>query len=163
MAVRYNALSLVNGNPVDTSGNQIMGDLATLLTWNTTDPRDDFEMNRNNYIYTWQMNRNPFIDYPNLADYIWGPNVGQPWFATLSTGEFAELKLSLYPNPTSGSITIAGVQDQAVAEFYNMTGQKVKTVAFSGLTTINLEVQAGLYMVKITSGNQSTTRKLIVK
>ena len=168
MAVRFNGLNVVNGDPseyqvdgVTPSGN--IGDLATLLTWNTTDPRDDFEMNRNNYIYTWQMNRNPFIDYPNLADYIWGANVGQPWSATLSTGEFAELKLSLYPNPTSGSITIAGIQENAVAEFYNMTGQKVKTVAFNGLTTINLEVQAGLYMVKITSGNQSTTRKLIVK
>ncbi|KGO87932.1 ribonuclease [Flavobacterium suncheonense GH29-5 = DSM 17707] len=163
MAVRYNALSLVNGNPPDTSGNQIMGDLATLLTWNHTDPRDDFEMNRNNYIYTWQMNRNPFIDYPNLADYIWGPNVGQPWSATLSTGEFAELKLSLYPNPASESITIAGVQEEAVAVFYNMTGQKVKEVEFSGQTTIRLDLQAGLYMVKITSGNQSTTRRLIVK
>ena len=33
------------------SGNQI-GDLATLLSWNVSDARDDFEMNRNNYIYT---------------------------------------------------------------------------------------------------------------
>ena len=82
MAVRYNGLNLVNGNPSDAIVGQI-GDLATLLTWNTTDPRDDFEMNRNNYIYTWQMNRNPFIDYPNLADYIFGANFGQQWFSTL--------------------------------------------------------------------------------
>ncbi|WP_313807728.1 endonuclease [Flavobacterium sp.] len=168
MAVRFNGLNVVNGDPSEylvdgttPSGN--IGDLATLLTWNTTDPKDDFEMNRNNYIYTWQMNRNPFIDYPNLADYIWGANAGQPWSATLSSGEFAELKLALYPNPSSGNITIAGAQNDAVAEFYNMTGQKVKAVEFVGNTTINLDLQSGLYMVKITSGNQSTTRKLIVK
>jgi endonuclease I len=40
------------------------------LTWNTADASDDFEMNRNNEVYNWQMNRNPFIDYPMLADYI---------------------------------------------------------------------------------------------
>jgi hypothetical protein len=87
MAVRYNGLNVVNGNPPENSIGQI-GDLATLLTWNQTDPRDDFEMNRNNYIYTWQLNRNPFIDYPNLVDYVFGANFGQPWFASLSNTDF---------------------------------------------------------------------------
>src|SRR5690606_11529744 len=71
MATRYSALSLVNGNPPDSTPNQI-GDLETLLTWNTTDPSDDFEMNRNNVIYSWQQNRNPFIDHPELAAYVYG-------------------------------------------------------------------------------------------
>lgn len=72
MSVRYNGLDVVNGNPADSTVGQL-GDLATLLTWNMQDPADDFEMNRNNYIYTWQVNRNPFIDYPQLANYIWEP------------------------------------------------------------------------------------------
>ncbi|HEY0091483.1 MAG TPA: endonuclease, partial [Flavobacterium sp.] len=58
MAVRYNGLELVNGNPADTIMYQ-MGDLASLLSWNSSDPADDFEMHRNNVIYTWQINRNP--------------------------------------------------------------------------------------------------------
>ena len=48
-----------------------MGNLALLLEWNRIDPVDEFEMNRNNVIYTYQNNRNPFIDYPSLADLIW--------------------------------------------------------------------------------------------
>lgn len=48
------------------------GNLAVLLEWNRLDPVDDFEINRNNVIYTYQKNRNPFIDYPSLADLIWG-------------------------------------------------------------------------------------------
>lgn len=48
------------------------GNLALLLEWNRLDPVDEFEINRNNVIYTYQKNRNPFIDYPNLADLIWG-------------------------------------------------------------------------------------------
>ena len=47
------------------------GNLALLLEWNRLDPVDDFERNRNNVIYTYQKNRNPFIDYPSLADLIW--------------------------------------------------------------------------------------------
>jgi hypothetical protein len=62
MAIRYTTLNVVNGDPASTPTGQI-GDLATLLAWNTLDPADDFEMNRNNVIYNWQMNRNPFIDY----------------------------------------------------------------------------------------------------
>lgn len=42
-----------------------------LLKWNKLDPVDQLEINRNNYVYTVQNNRNPFIDYPGLADAIW--------------------------------------------------------------------------------------------
>ncbi|WP_395066893.1 endonuclease I family protein, partial [Flavobacterium sp.] len=108
MAVRYNALSVVNGDIADTTVGQL-GDLASLLQWNVLDPKDDFEMNRNNYIYTWQVNRNPFIDYPNLADYIWGANAGQPWFSNLSTTNFNALKVIVYPNPAKDYITVSGL------------------------------------------------------
>ena len=43
-----------------------------LLTWNTMDPVDELEMQRNEQGYIIQGNRNPFIDYPAYADYIWG-------------------------------------------------------------------------------------------
>lgn len=48
------------------------GKLSTLLQWNLQDPPDEFERNRNNTIYTFQKNRNPFIDDPNFAALIWG-------------------------------------------------------------------------------------------
>ena len=90
----FDGLNVINGNPSDAIVGQI-GDLATLLNWNTSDPSDDFEMNRNNIVYTWQMNRNPFIDYPSLADYIWGNHVGDIWFSTLSTQNESGLKVSI--------------------------------------------------------------------
>jgi len=48
------------------------GKLSTLLQWNKQDPPDAFERNRNNVIYSFQKNRNPFIDNPDFADLIWG-------------------------------------------------------------------------------------------
>ena len=56
----------------------------TLLSWHELDPADDFEMNRNNIIYSWQMNRNPFIDLPDLVDYVYGPLQNTPYQLPLS-------------------------------------------------------------------------------
>lgn len=163
MAVRYNGLNLVNGNPTDTSGNKIIGDLATLLTWNTTDPSDDFEMNRNNYIYTWQMNRNPFVDYPSLADYIFGANFGQPWSATLSTVSPEESKVVVYPNPAIDYLIVSGLQGKSKIEIYTITGQLIQTENVESETQIKLDLSAGMYWVKVSNGFESTTQKIIVK
>ena len=46
-----------------------------LLEWNRQDPVDQIETARNEAVYGIQGNRNPFIDYPNLAEYIWGDSV----------------------------------------------------------------------------------------
>lgn len=50
-----------------------MGILQDLLVWNKIDPVDEYEITRNNLIYkNYQGNRNPFVDFPEWADYIWG-------------------------------------------------------------------------------------------
>ena len=50
-----------------------MGILQDLLQWNKIDPVDEFEIHRNNLVYrNYTNNRNPFIDFPQWADYIWG-------------------------------------------------------------------------------------------
>jgi len=46
-------------------------DIEMLLEWHLLDPVDNFEKIRNEVIYTYQGNRNPFIDYPELAKQIY--------------------------------------------------------------------------------------------
>ena len=162
MAVRYNALSVVNGDIADTTVGQL-GDLASLLTWNTLDPSDDFEMNRNNYIYTWQVNRNPFIDYPDLANYIWGAKVGQAWHFNLSTNDFANLKVNLYPNPAKKSITISGLNEAATIEIYSSIGAKVLETKFTGETKLNVDFPSGIYFAKINSENKTVIKKILIE
>lgn len=162
MAVRYNGLSLVNGNPSDAIVGQ-MGDLATLLTWNNTDPSDDFEMNRNNYIYTWQMNRNPFIDYPNLADYIFGANFGQPWSSSLSTQNPIENRIVVYPNPASEYLIVSGLDGSSKVEIYTITGQLLQSQDFENDVQINLDLNAGMYLVKVINGFQTATKKIMIR
>jgi hypothetical protein len=162
MAVRYNALSVVNGNPSNTTVGQL-GDLAILLQWNVTDPKDDFEMHRNNYIYTWQVNRNPFIDYPNLADYIWGIHTGEQWYSTLSTIDTNQLKVMMYPNPANDFITISGLNQESTVEIYNALGAKLLETKFMGETTIDLNLSTGIYLARITSENKTTIKKIIIR
>jgi len=50
-----------------------------LLEWSRNDPVSDKEINRNNAVYELQGNRNPFIDFPSLTEYIWGKYKGESW------------------------------------------------------------------------------------
>jgi hypothetical protein len=52
-------------------GKGYFGKLSTLLDWHISDPVDSFEMNRNHIIYSYQKNRNPFIDHPEFVAKIW--------------------------------------------------------------------------------------------
>lgn len=160
MAVRYNGLNLSDGNPPENPTGQ-MGDLATLLQWNQSDPSDDFEMNRNNYIYTWQHNRNPFIDLPDLANYIWGANSGETY--TLSIADISQLKVSLYPNPASNYIIISGIEKEGTLEIYSISGQKILDTKFTGNAKVSLELASGLYLAKITSEEKSVLKKIMIK
>ncbi len=56
-----------------------------LLKWARQDEVSQKEIDRNEAIYSFQKNRNPFIDHPELAEYIWGDKVGTAWYANSST------------------------------------------------------------------------------
>ena len=49
------------------------GILRDLLAWHKLDPVDEYEIHRNDLIYrNYDHNRNPFIDFPDWVDAIWG-------------------------------------------------------------------------------------------
>ncbi|MCR4583232.1 MAG: endonuclease [Prevotella sp.] len=53
--------------------------LSMLLKWAHNDPVSQKECDRNNAVFTIQENRNPFIDYPGLEQYIWGELTDEPF------------------------------------------------------------------------------------
>ena len=168
MAVRFNGLNVLNGDPSEylpststSSGN--IGDLATLLSWNVSDTRDDYEMNRNNYVQTWQHNRNPFIDYPLLADYIFGANYGQPWFAALASESFDVSEVKVYPNPATEHIFISGLLGTSKVEIFSVSGAKVFEKILNEDQMIPIDFETGMYFVKISNEDKQIVKKIIVK
>ncbi len=71
MDIRWDQLSLVNLTGLQKPAIFQMGDLQTLLLWHIQDPVDDFERNRNDVLFGYQGNRNPFIDHPELVSLIY--------------------------------------------------------------------------------------------
>nr|WP_157828448.1 endonuclease [Enterovibrio nigricans] len=78
MAVRYdgdllsNTPDLILSNNLTSEKTPFLGELCDLYKWHKIDPVDKKEISRNNVIYSWQGNRNPFIDNPAWADKIFG-------------------------------------------------------------------------------------------
>lgn len=63
-------INLINTSGTNTTGTAYMGRLATLLAWHQEDPVDADEMARNEVVYTWQGNRNPFVDNPTWVQCV---------------------------------------------------------------------------------------------
>lgn len=63
------------------------GNLTTLLEWNKQYPPSAMERQRNERIFRIQQNRNPFVDHPEFADYIWANG-------TLTDPEFGNFNMT---------------------------------------------------------------------
>ncbi|NCD41262.1 MAG: hypothetical protein EOL88_04140 [Bacteroidia bacterium] len=146
MAVRYEG---DNGEPdlevvdaVNTAPEPEHGKLPALLAWHSQDPPDAFEINRNEVIYSYQQNRNPFIDHPEFVAKIFGPSAilseaEQPVFHVWYT------KYTLHFNALE-----YGPVDATVA-LYSLNGRQVKTWTISS-PSVELEtgcLPVGVYMV----------------
>jgi len=122
--------------------------LAMLLAWNRADPVSAKETNRNNEVYSYQHNRNPFIDDPQFAEKIWG---------TLNpVEEIADcnISLTLWPNPTHGYLNInttAVSCPGTTAYVYNSSGCLVMTENVNeGMTILSTgELSPGIYFIMI--------------
>lgn len=56
--------------------------LNMLLRWAEEDPVSQKEIDRNDAVYGIQNNRNPFIDFPGLEQYIWGTHTSEAFSVT---------------------------------------------------------------------------------
>ena len=142
------------------------GVLSTLLEWHRNDPVDTWEENRNDIIYyNYQNNRNPFIDYPDLAEHIWGNMIGDNWTSgTLGISEFNDVAIQLFPNPVSESLNISGINNKTLLELYDSLGKKLITQTINGSQS-NIDVShlsTGIYLLRFTQNNESIVKRVVV-
>jgi endonuclease I len=90
--------------------------LSRLLKWNESDPVDSFELHRNDVVYSYQHNRNPFIDHPEYINRIWTSD------STLGTNQIAHHDLpTVYPNPATTIIHFKNA-DGFTKQIYSTNG-----------------------------------------
>ena len=145
----------------------VHGVLSTLLEWHRNDPVDDWEKNRNNIIYySYQNNRNPFIDSPILAEHIWGNKIGVNWSGeeTLNITLIDDTSLSIYPNPAQNLINIKGLKGSAKIIIYDLTGRELLTQQINANSnTIVVSELKGIYIVNIIVREKIFKKKILIK
>ena len=115
-----------------------------LLKWHRLDPVSEKELIRNEVIYgntlynksdKKQQNRNPFIDYPELVEYIWGDKQAIPVTITALDSPYANESPAIDPTdihhletaPTARKIFVGGqIYMQFGDQLFNLQGQRIK-------------------------------------
>lgn len=104
--------------------------LDMLLRWADEDPVSQKEIDRNNAVYKIQGNRNPYVDYPGLEQYVWG-NKKDVAFS--------------YDNNTTGITVVVPTKEVPYVDVYTITGVKVRTGVSKDKATDGLG--KGIYIV----------------
>lgn len=138
-------------------------ELNVLLAWHNQDPVSQAEIKRNNASYTFQGNRNPFIDNPNYVNLIWGSQ--QPSGDTQAPTAATGLNVS---GTTSSSISLAwnASTDNVGVTAYNvyMNGS-LQTTTSSTSTTISGLTPSTTYnfyvVAKDAAGNYSSNSSTV--
>jgi len=138
-------------------------ELNVLLAWHNQDPVSQAEIKRNNASYTFQGNRNPFIDNPNYVNLIWGSQ--QPSGDTQAPTAATGLNVS---GKTSNSISLAwnASTDNVGVTAYNvyMDGNLATTVSSTSTTISGLTPSTtySFYVVaKDAAGNSSSNSSTV--
>lgn len=170
MAIRYEGgagepdLELTTSLLDKSSKQPLQANLSTLLQWNRLDSVSDWERNRNEVIYTsFQRNRNPFIDYPELAEYLWGDNIGMDWYPTFPASteeEFQDQGILVYPNPVKEKLFISGKYSEL--KIFNLNGIELATYHNQEMIDTAF-LSEGVYFVRISNKfGKSSVKKLMV-
>ena len=113
-----------NANITINSSGLVTWQLEMLMKWSKNDPVSaDKETPRNIAVYGIQGNRNPFIDYPGLEEYIWG-----------ALKDFA-FSYDNYQSPTA-IMTIKAEPTYKEGVMYNLAGQVVDK-SYKGIVIMN--------------------------
>lgn len=138
-------------------------ELNVLLAWHNQDPVSQAEIRRNNASYTYQGNRNPFIDNPNYVDLIWGSQ--QPASDTQAPTAATNLNVS---GKTANSISLAwnaSTDNVGVTSYTVYMNGSVKATVSSTSTTIsglNPSTTYSFYVVaKDAAGNSSSNSSTV--
>jgi len=97
------------------TSDQVFSDwfLDILLTWHNQDPVSQREIDRNNAVYSWQNNRNPFIDHPEWIATIWDPSPDTQAPSVpqnLQVANISDISISIQWDASTDNVAVMGYQ-----------------------------------------------------
>lgn len=137
--------------------------LNILITWHLDDPVSAYEIAKNNAVYTFQNNRNPYIDHPEYVCQIWPSQC-----TALSSKDFVNFEnISVYPNPSNeNKITVETEIKLNEILLINVNGQIIKYIfnpEFNNNQFSLDNLPQGFYFLKLSSPeNSSIVKKIII-
>ena len=120
---------------------QVLKDWAKvmLMKWHREDPVSQKEIVRNEAVYGFQGNRNPFIDFPDLAEYFWGDSTEVAF--KLPDILKTENPTLLIPKPVNSEMYVGNIQKDSDLEVTVL----VKGVGFKNNLTVRLRDNSSNY------------------
>lgn len=138
-----------------------------LLKWNAIDPVSQKEIDRNNAVFLIQHNRNPFIDFPELVEKVFG-NDTDSLFITNVGWHTTHYTYNVYPNPVQNEVFIDAFdtynnESQYVA-LYDIAGKCLlgEQILQYGINRVDVShLKKGVYFLKIIGNQCNKTYKII--
>lgn len=123
-----------------------------MMAWSKLDPVVEVEIARNNAIPGIQTNRNPFVDYPGLEDYIWGDKQDVPFsYDNYKGGEQNYVARPTFSHDSgsyynSVEVTIS-CRTEDVSIYYTLNGEDAseQSTPYEGPITLD---EIGTYVIK---------------
>ena len=129
--------------------------LNLLLKWHRNDPVSVKEQDRNNAVESLQGNRNPFIDYPELVEYIWGSKSTQSFSLANANCSYNSVYYAVNIGDLDGG-SITAVPGSALAgQTVTLTATPDETHKFTN-NAANWSVLDGSTPVSVTIGDGNT-------
>ncbi len=118
--------------------------LNVLLKWHRQDPVSEKEIARNEVVYGRQHNRNPYIDHPELVEFIWGDKTTLQWTSTGTT--VAEMVLPVNGTTVDFGATAGGhaVSRTVTVRTINATEPVSVSIQGTGFTASSNSLAPGL-------------------
>ena len=172
MYVRYGTQCLPASAGVGSTAGTPDGMIDLFLQWNAEDPVSELEVQRNEYLGNannsyGQGNRNPFIDNPYLATKIWGGPAAEDIWGTLSDDNHQTIPFNIYPNPNIDN-TIYIQADEIISSVYifDLNGrillEENNPEQWNNVIELPHDLQTGIYLIKVSNGKSTNTKKVIV-
>jgi hypothetical protein len=160
MATCYNGQA---GNNWKIPANQSQ---ESLKTWHYNDLPDNYEIARNEFIFSKQANRNPFIDSVNFACHV---NFANMSYVTCGAGieETLASNFSVFPVPTSDKL-YAQVNGLDIVEYsiLDMQGRIIQSSSNVQVPVLELATsnfKSGMYILKVGTTFGQVQREFIIE